>query len=370
MSFVDLARKLNYYILPLYLYSGTEKTSGNSLKIAYLGLDKTISYYWMNRLLRENYKVQKKRVIPVWKIYRYFNKIKEAFDLAIIEMNNLTRNYASPDTGFLLPRWLEMQLDTDEFRERMNKNNIIRRMRKYSFSFEKRNTIEDFRLFHQRMYVPLITNRHKDAALICDYRFFLNLFRKKDTQIGFIMKDGNPVAGSYTEYKGNKIRMSAVGILDGREDIMKMGVIGAIYYFEVLNCIEKGMKSICIGGTSPILTDGLTTFKLRLGGKAEDIRNFYNQYLWLIPLKDSVAIRNILKSNPFVFRIKNCLYRSIFVDPSEYKIKEEFIKYINHINCGNIKGTKIYCFGDTDKIAGWIKDEGYQDIQVMNYQLL
>ena len=149
-----------------------------------------------------------------------------------------------------------------------------------------------------------------------------------------------------------------------------MGAIGAIYYFEVHNCIEKGMKSMGIGGTSPILTDGLTTYKLSLGGKAEDIRYFNGKYLWFMPLKDSIAIRNILKSNPFIFRIKDSLYRSIFVDPSEYNDKEEFIKYINHINCGNIKGTKIYCFNDTDKITSWIKEEGYQDIQVMNYWFL
>jgi hypothetical protein len=370
MYFVYTTRKLSYYILPLYLYSGKEKTSGNPLKIAYLALDRTISYYWMNRLLKGNYKYQRKKIIPAWRLHKYFNKNKENYDLAIIETNNYTRKYAKPDTGFLIPRWFQMQLDTNESSlKRMQRHGIIRRVKKHALTFEKKYTTEDFKFFYQRMYTPYTAGRYKNSAIIIDYKYFINKSREKGSQLGFVYKDGKPVAGTYIDHIGDKFRMCLVGILDGREDILRMGVNGAIYYFEVFNCIQKGIKSINIGGTSPILTDGLTQFKLSLGAKTEDIKYFQGQYLWIIPLKDSIAIRNVLKLNPLIYRIEDSFYRLIFVDPTDYNDKEEFIKYINQINCGNIKGTKIYCFNDTDKIALWIKEEGYRDIQVMNYWL-
>ena len=365
MYFVNLVRILGYYNLPLYLYTGKDKTSGSPLKVTWLGRDSTIPCYWMQRIFKGDYKVQKKKKIPVRNLLKYFSNNREGYDLTIIELNNRTRKYA----GFLLHRWLEMKVDTREFMQQIKKNELMRRIRKYSLSFERRNTDEDFKFFHQRMYVPYICHRHKESAVICDYKFFLGIYRKKGSQLGFVVKDGEPVAGSFTEMRGDKLRISSSGILDGREDIMRMGVNGAIYYFVVLDSLNKGMESISIGGSSPVLTDGLTRYKLTLGAKAEDLQYFYSQYLWLMPLKDSQAVRNFLKSNPFVHRIKDSLYRSIFIDPSEYEDRKEFIKYIHHISCGNIKGTKIYCFGNTGKIAAWIEEEGYKDFQVLDFMI-
>jgi hypothetical protein len=370
MSFVDLVRKLRYYILPLYLYNGIEKISNSHLKIAFLALDKTISFYWMNRFLKEDYKFKKKKMIPVWKLHKYFNRNNESYDLAVIEINNYTRKFAKADMGFLVPRWFQMQLDTNESAiKQMYKLGIIRRIKKYALTFEKKHTVEDYKFFYQRMYTPYTCSRHKNSAIIMDYKYFMEKSREKGAQLGFICKDGKPVAGTFIDLIGDKFRMCFAGILDGREDIMKMGVNGAIFYFDVVNFIKKGIKSINIGGSSPILTDGLTKYKISLGARAEDLKNFQSQYLWFIPLKDSIAIRKVLKLNPLIFRIEDNLYRLIFVDPSEYNDKEEFIRYINHINLDNIKGTKIYCFNDTDKVASWIKEEGYRDIQVLDYWL-
>ncbi len=369
MFFVNLLRTLRYYNLPLYLYEGKEKISNEPLKVAYLGCDSTIPHYWMERLFQGDYGVKKKRKIPVWNLFKYFSNNREGYDLAIIELNNRTRKYVRAGTGYLLHRWFEMQVDTREFMQQTKKNDLTRRIRKYSFSFEERNNDEDFKFFHQRMYVPYICNRHGESAVVCDYKYFLNIYRKKNAELGFLIKDGKPVAGSFTEMRGDKLRISGAGILDGRDDILRMGVNGALYYFIVRDSLNKGMESISIGGTSPILTDGLTKYKLSLGAKAEDLKYFYSQYLWLVPLMDTTAVRSFLKSNPFINMVKDGLYRSIFIDPSEYEDKNRFLKYLHHINCANIKGTTIYCYGNAEKIAAWIEEEGYKDFQVLDFMI-
>ncbi len=50
-------------------------------------------------------------------------------------------------------------------------------------------------------------------------------------------------------------------------------MIGAIYYFGILEGQKTGCKYLNVGGTQPFLSDGLTRFKLGLG--AEFILNFH-----------------------------------------------------------------------------------------------
>lgn len=369
MFAIDLARKFRYYILLLYMFEGKEKVSGAPLKIAYLGWDSRIASYFTERFFKEKYYTYKKNMIPVWSVYKHFKKNKEDCDLVIVEANNFTENFAAKRGGFILPRWFEMRIYTDEFNKELKKSDVARRVRKHSLSYEKRYTTDDFKFFYHRMYMPFIKGRHRESAVLSDYKYLHRRFKKTGVHVGFIMKDGNPVAGSFTEIKDKNYRLTGMGILDGREDIMRMGVSGAIYYFEVNDCIEKGIKSVSIGGTSPILTDGLTQFKLSLGGQADDIKFFIKQYEWFMFLKDSPALRNILKSNPFIHKIKNDLYNSVFVESSEYKDKDDFFRFIKHNNCKNTKGTKINCLDNPDKIIRWIKEEGYQDIQVFKYNI-
>ena len=77
MVVIELVRTLRYYIPPLYLFKGKEKTSGSSLKIAYLGWDKRISSYLMERLMRVNYSSLKMQKISVWNVYNYFTRKKK-----------------------------------------------------------------------------------------------------------------------------------------------------------------------------------------------------------------------------------------------------------------------------------------------------
>jgi hypothetical protein len=369
MFFVNTVRKFKYCLLPVYLCKGQEKEGQKQLNILYIGWDNRIYFHFMERLLGEAPLILKKGKIPVWKVYKYLTRNKESYDSAVIEMNSLTRIFARRGIGFLLPRWFEMELDSKIAIKKEQEKDIKRRIRKNSLTFKKNFPKKDIKFFHERMFIPFISKRHGESAVICDYEYFLNKFRKKRSMLNFILKDDIPVAGSLTEFVGGKLRLTGLGIIDGREDVMRMGVIGAVYYFELQNAVESGMPSINVGGTSPFLTDGLTKFKLSLGAQAADIKYFIDLNLWFILLKDSELLRNRLKANPFIQRVKNNLFRVIFVDPLEYEYKEEFIRLLRRTECINLKGTKIFCFSDPDKITGWINEEGFRNFQILYYSI-
>ena len=367
MFFINFLRKFKYCILPVYLFKGSEKTSGQPLNIVYIGWDIRICNYWTDRFMDKGIRMEKKGKIPVWNVRKYFHSNKGLYDLAFVEMNSLTKIYAGSKNGFLIPRWFEMQIDNKEGIRKVQKKDIKRRIRKYSFTFRKDFTRSDIKFFHERMFIPFISKRHGDNAVLCDYAYFMNKFRKRGTRLNYVLKDGEPVAGSFTEFVGKALRLSGVGIIDGREDILRMGVVGAIYYFEMLKANEEGVKTINVGGTSPILNDGLTKFKLSLGAKAADIKYFIDLSLWFIILKDTTAVRNCLTLNPFISREKSNLYRTIFLDTQDYNDKSEFIELIKQTTCHNLKGTKIFCIGNNDIITRWVNEEGYKDFQVLNF---
>ncbi|UCH13435.1 MAG: hypothetical protein JSV22_09995 [Bacteroidales bacterium] len=367
MFLVNLARKLRCFILPVSIYTGREKSGGLPLKIACLGRDKKVYNYWTERLINEKKLIQSKKKVFAWSAYKYLSKNKEDHDLAIIEMNSLTTRFAKPDTGFVLPRWFEMQLDFERAHSKMKKRGIIKTIKRYSITCEKKYSVGDLRYFYERMYVPYITKRYEHSAIIPDFRYYLNLFRRKSSQLLFIKKDDEYVAGVLDEIKGGKIRISAAGILDGREDIMRMGISGAIYYFEMINYFEKGIKSANIGGSSPLLTDGLTQFKLRIGGVAADDKYLGDQALWFTSFNNTEAIKNMLKTNPFIYKLKDGFYRAVFVDSEDYSDRKEFMRILNYSNCLNIKGTKIFCFRGEDLISEWLKEPGCENIDVVSF---
>ena len=369
MFLVNLARKLRCFILPVSLYTGKEKSSGLPLKVAYLGRDKKIYSYWIERLISEKKLIRRKKRVFAWNAYKYLSKNTEDHDLAIVEMNSLTRRFARPDVGFTLPRWFEMQLDFERALRKMKKQDIIKTIKKYSITCEKKYSFEDLKYFYDRMYIPYISKRYKDSAVIADFRHYLNLFSKKGSQLLFIKKDDEYVAGVLDEIKNSKIRISAAGILDGREDIMRMGISGTIYYFEMINLYEKGIKSANVGGTSPVLTDGLTQFKLRIGGVAADDKYLGDQLLWFTSFNNTDAIKNMLKINPFIYKLKNGFYRAVFVDSEEYADRKEFLRSLNYTNCQNIEGTKIYCFRGEDVISEWLKEAECENIDVIRYNI-
>jgi hypothetical protein len=365
MPAMKLLRLIRSFAMPLSCFEGEEYSSGDYMKVAYLGWDKAIISYWLKRLFNQEKQVQVKKLIPVWEIDRYFKKNADHYDLALVEMNSWNKKFTRINSGYIFPRWLEMKMDIEKSINLMKDSDKTRRIRKHGLSVEKRYSEADFKLFYDRMYKPFISAQHKDAAVLADYKYFLNIFRRKGSQLYFIMKDGEPVAGSLHETRGNNIRMSGLGILDGREDIKKLGVIGAIYYFQALDYSQRNIKSVSIGRTSPILTDALTRFKLYLGGMAFETVHKEEEYVWLIPVFDSKAARYVLSSNPFVSITKKGYQRNIFFNPEIDKNKNDFLLKLKRTTCENIKITKIFCLTSAEILTDWIRPEESAGIEII-----
>jgi hypothetical protein len=82
-------------------------------------------------------------------------------------------------------------------------------------------------------------------------------------------------------------------------------VLGAAYYFAIIEGQKIGCKFIDLGGSRPFLTDGVTCFKIGLGAGFESDRNNLDEFIWFSMNEESSAATEFVKNNPFMFFTKD-----------------------------------------------------------------
>jgi hypothetical protein len=175
----------------------------------------------------------------------------------------------------------------------------MRRIRKYNLTPEILTDKEEFDFFNDRLYTPYITKRHGEAAYIDD----LSLIWKSSPSplLMVIKEDGIIVGGALIKKSGELFHLMRLGLLDGNEEYRRHGVIGALYYFSILEGQKMGCRYVDLGGTRPFLTDGLTKYKLGLGAEFVPILSPLKEYIWFGVNEHSEAAMEFLSKNPFMY---------------------------------------------------------------------
>jgi len=369
MPFVYFLRHLQTFYLKSYLIDGEERESGEPIRIAYFGRDLRIRRYWTGAILRENSSLQKGKTTALQKIRSFARSNQNNHDLAIVEMTRLTRFFFRPRQGFILPRWFDTLLDVDFSLEAIGNNDTKKHIRKHRFSCEVRTAEEDLQFFYDRMFKPYIQARHKDASVMVEYSYFLKRFRKKDSRMYFLMMDDQPVVASFNERKEGEIKFSGIGVLDGSREVVRKGAIRALYFFMLSDYKKEGIKQIGFGGTSPLLSDGLTQFKISMRASPNQKNLLGEKSLWFLPLADTKSLRILLKANPFLHILEKKVYRAIFVDPDELNGPFDLKKILKRTHYRRIAGTKIYSLNSTDQLAEWIHELDLEDHQAEPFRI-
>jgi len=115
-----------------------------------------------------------------------------------------------------------------------------------------------------------------------------------------IKEQGAIVGASLIRKSGDSLVLKRLGLLDGDDEYRLHGVIGALYYFGIVEGQKNGCRFFDLGGTRPFLTDGLTKYKIGLGAEFVTDLSPEKEYLWLGINKDSEQARSLLADNPFM----------------------------------------------------------------------
>lgn len=345
--------KIRSFWLPVHIFNGIVHEDGSSLKFSYLGWDlKTLSY-WLDKIFNKYDQIPYNKLIPFWKINKFLKDNTIKCDLAMIELKNkFVMKYTSKVTEFVLPRWLKMYLDVDISLSVIEKDkDVLRRIRKHSLKVEKGFSEQDFLFFYNMMYKPSIDYRHKDSAYIENYKMMLQEFNRTDSLIYFIIKDDLRVAGLYVQIFDGIPFGHAIGILEGSDDYLRMGVMGALHYFALKDQKEHEIKRFNLGGTSPLLKDGLTRFKLSLGAKVCEIQRQDSIRLKLRPLVNSPSVKDFLTSNSFIYIENEILNCAVFKDVAEEELSIKYQQLNSQTTAMGVDRTRIFCFNSQNKLS-------------------
>jgi hypothetical protein len=340
--------------------------SDEQFSFIYIGWDKKLCYYWLKRF-SENYLIKSKnRIIASRSILKYLDRNKDNIDLSIIESTNKVISDKYP-FNFMLPRWMEMELNIESSLKTTAIKKIIRIIKRYSLEYEIRNGIEALDFFYHRMYKSEILKRHGESAFVADYNYFHNKFTSQECKLFFLIWENEPVAGIFIEKTGGSYRLTASGIRDGNSKIFKIGALRALQYYIMLDFYEKGISTLLLGSSMPIVFDGVTESKLHIGARPylKDLEG--RDKFYLIPLNAKAATARTLKSNPIFYLSGHNLNIALFLSAEDYKSREEFFTFLNRIKPENAETTRIFCFDSFEKIAKWIKEEGITNIELIKY---
>jgi hypothetical protein len=356
--------QIRSFIVPVSEYSGLTNFGGSSLKFSYIGWDHKILSYWLNSIYTQNNLVWHKKLIPVWKVTHYINKNKKRIDIVLVEMAiEKMKQQISEEPGFILPRWIKMHLNVDLSLSIIGKHHFIsRHIKKFSLESEMGNSEQDFIFFYENMYRPYIVSRHKDSAVIEEGKTMLKDFKGNKSRLYFVIKDGTRIAGLWEQNENGIPYLHAFGVLSGSDEIMRMGVIGALYYFAISDHQKNGIKFINIGGASPLLKDGLTHYKLLLGGQVSEIQKQDSLRLKLLPLKYSSAVDDFLRSNPFIYIENESIYCAVFKAEKDAGPDEEFQKQVVLANKAGAKETRVFRLNSLN----WLEYDSYSMDLVTN----
>ncbi len=363
-------RKTNRFIrkgayIPVSSWLIKDNESSELLTFLFIGLDHKLCHYWLSRFSGDFEIRPERKNIASWNIPEFLEKNNGKFDLIIIESTKKALPGKYPGS-FLLPRWMEMEYEIESFIKKSSTKNIKKRIKKYSLGYEIRTGIEAFDLFYHTMHKPYILKRHGLSADLPDYKHFHSKWFNTQWVLFFLTRENEPVAAKFIGRNQGNYRSILVGIKDGSDEIVKMGAIGALSYFSMLYYYEKGIKSLLAGASMPVVLDGVTQSKIRLGAQPhlKDLvkRNKY----YFIPVTTKPVTLKILKSNPLFYISGGSLNIALFLSAEDYQSKEDFLQYFNLLKTNKVEMTRIFCFDNPEKIIQWINEEKITGIEFKN----
>lgn len=265
-------------------------------------------------------------------LFRTFGRTGLTADMAIISATEGQHKWLDDGSWFSLPRWVRghAPLPLDESALRNDSIKSTRRLiQRHGYEVVPTRDKKILHEYFDRMYVSYARATFGDGATLhsledvsnARVNFELMLLQKKS-------RPGEYLSGCLMLYEPKAPRLWSLGVRDGDRELVREGVLAALYFLSFQYLAGKGFTQVNLGGSRPFLNDGILRYKRR-----------YHQRLthWEWEGVDmkigrlTPAVKNFLRKNPFVFRSNGRLHGAIFADApiTAEKIRELHQQYFH-----------------------------------------
>ncbi len=329
----------------VWIISGKNSKKKNCFSIMFAGYGKSKNH--ITQLAFGNSSKEKHLGnIWLWKLQDKISRYNP--DLVVLDIEIFLLRFYDRRKSFFVPHWISGDTDISaDISSIMNSKNAFRsiksKINKNNFCFEITKDKRQFEYFYHNMYLPFITKRHGDSAVLKKYDDLKKKFI--NCELLLIKKNEEYVAGGMIDYGFKKAipRLSIVGIKGGNLRYLKDRVLGMRTYFSISYLKDKGYKRLDLGGSKAFLDDG----SLRSKKEWQIVLNETTKDGYLIkPLTSTFNTKEFLSNNPFVFLDRGKLTGAIFLDREKLNSNINIMKVYNHYYYVGLEKLVAYVYGD------------------------
>lgn len=305
-AWLSLQKNRTWHLVHL---EGIDPVQKEPVKVLFAALedpdwDETMRYIWFLLTKTDEFRVGQKVTCTGRRVYRLVEQMSAGCDLVFLETSRASTWRPRQGQWVITPMHVRMVVDFDpgedwdhvRKRLRSQRQNIRRfRLSGYTHRF---GTAAELDTFYRCMYLPLVNNRHGRFAYIEEKKTLLDWLRHGEL-LFMVDPSGRDVGGSVSINKGGVKFMMVNGVLNADPELIKGGVLSAIYYTCIRLGFEQGFRRCDFGLTRPFEDDGVFRHKLNWGMKP--LRNPWAVHQWLFWSPNGSSFgRRWLNETPFI----------------------------------------------------------------------
>ncbi len=279
--------------------------------------------------------------IWLWNIASIIKKKSKDCSLIVLEVHKAFYKLFLSKKSYFIPLWLYGEVDISSSIKNDSVRSDARRIRKNNLDFELTREQYEFDNFYYNLYLPYINNTHENRAFILTYNEMKSDFRK--CELLLIKKEKETIGGILINYKNAVPRLWSIGVKDGNTELLKVGVIGSLYYFAVEHLRQKGYKKVHFGSSRAFLKDGVLQYKKKWGVK---ITGSTKSGFMIKPLSSSISIDKFLIDNPFIYVDQNKYSGAIFIADDQLSSIDSFKRYYKEYSLRGVSKVVLYLYGE------------------------
>ncbi|MDT8896963.1 hypothetical protein QYE77_01705 [Thermanaerothrix sp. 4228-RoL] len=284
---------------------GIEKVSGEKLSLVYVG-DKSLFRQIIYRILNKNIVIKYTGRVPLWRLSDLERRIHSRVDLVFLELPRLLSHSIhegtiienSGNVLMVMPIRRKGKWETIH-RELIKKQRLnIKRFNEAGFRLVKGDSQKDFDFYYDRMYLPMVKNRHALYADIPPRESFRQLVKK--CELWYVKDPEGKRVAAMVWFDGGEVKHGlSFGVLDGDFRYEEQGALACIYYHEIRMAFEQNARLLDGTQAPPFENDGLYQHKHRWGFEPiEDPWNPNKLLIWVPNGSSSVAMGWLERMRP------------------------------------------------------------------------
>lgn len=266
--------------------------------------------YLLKLMFADGYRERNVGRVWLWNVPKTAARVAPQCSAIVLCVRESYMRLTSLRDWFYIPTWLwgETDLPRDAAATRLVREDL-RRIRNHALAYEVTRDQQAFDDFYYNMYLPHITKRYGDCAVVATYERLHAGFPNCDLLL--VKRQDALIAGQLIRYGGEHPHLWELGVRDGNHDHVQCGGLGAIYHYCLEYLAAKGYRKVWLGWSRPFLNNGVLQFKKKWSQRIIDTGG------WGIAMKigsNTPAVRSFLYHNGFIFKRQGAFFAAVFTD--------------------------------------------------------